>query len=105
MSDSATPELSPPQTRRLPPYNVILANDDFHSFPFVIGVLRQVLGHTEEKATLLAFEAHRTGRSIVWTGPKEVAELKVEQISTFHERREGGVTLGPLGVHIEPAPG
>jgi len=42
----------------------------------------------------------------VWTAPKEVAELKAEQIQTFHEVREhDGKQLGPVGVRVEPAPG
>ena len=30
------------KVRLLPPYNVILENDDHHSFEFVMGVLRKV---------------------------------------------------------------
>ena len=48
-------------------------------------------------------EAHNTGRAVVWTGPKEVAELKAEQMQSFHETRDDGRKLGPLGVTIEPA--
>jgi ATP-dependent Clp protease adaptor protein ClpS len=93
------------KTRRIPPYNVILANDDYHSFEFVVTVLRKALGYSEERAFLLTHEAHHQGRAVVWTGSKEVAELKVEQIRTFHESRPGGINLGPHGVSIEPAPG
>ena len=92
-------------TRRYPPYNVILENDDHHSFEFVVGVLQKAIGFAPERAYQLTNEAHTTGRAIVWTGPKEVAELKVDQIRTFHELREGGRDLGPLGCSIEPAPG
>ena len=43
---------------------------------------------------------------MVWTAPREVAELKAEQILTFHEVRESdGHDLGPLGCTVEPAPG
>jgi ATP-dependent Clp protease adaptor protein ClpS len=91
------------KTRRLPPYHVILENDDHHSFEFVISVLRKVFGVSEERALQFAVEAHKTGRSIVWTGSKEVAELKVDQISTFSEIRADGAKLGPLGAYIEPA--
>jgi ATP-dependent Clp protease adaptor protein ClpS len=92
--------------RLLPPFNVILENDDHHSFEFVIDVLRKVLGCPLERAMQLTKEAHTTGRSIVWTGPKEVAELKVEQVHSFHEiRQTDGAKLGPLGCYIEPAPG
>ena len=89
----------------LPPYNVILYNDDQHSMEFVIDVLQKALGYHEQRSFQLMMQAHETGRAIVWTGSKEVAELKLEQILTFHEVRAGGKNLGPLGVCIEPAPG
>jgi ATP-dependent Clp protease adaptor protein ClpS len=86
--------------RRIPPYNVILANDDQHSSTFVVSVLCKALGHSVERSYQLMLQAHTTGRAIVWTGPKEVAELKVEQIGTFREE-----PYGPLGCTIEPACG
>jgi ATP-dependent Clp protease adaptor protein ClpS len=92
------------KTRLLPPYNVILMNDDDHSMEFVIDVLRKVFSYPMEKSAQLMLTAHETGCAVVWTGPKEVAELKAEQISTFHETRErDNKDLGPLGVRIEPA--
>jgi ATP-dependent Clp protease adaptor protein ClpS len=93
------------KTRRFPPYHVILENDDYHSFEFVIEVLQKALACAQERAFQLTHEAHTSGRAVVWTGPKEVAEFKAEQIRTFHEIREGGRDLGPLGCTIEPAPG
>jgi ATP-dependent Clp protease adaptor protein ClpS len=94
------------KTRRIPPYNVILENDDDHSFEFVVTTLIKALGYTLERSFQLTKEAHEKGRAVVWTGPKEVAELKAEQIRTFHEVREAdGKQLGPLGCTIEPAPG
>ncbi len=91
------------RTRLLPPYHVILENDDHHSFEFVVSVLCKALGYTEQKAFLLTHEAHTKGRAVVWTGSREVAELKAEQIQSFHECRDDGRKLGPLGVSIEPA--
>ena len=93
------------RTRHVPPYNVILENDDYHSFEFVVEVLRKALNLSVERAYQLTEQAHTTGRAVVWTGSKEVAELKVEQITTFHENRPDGTKLGPLGCIIEPAPG
>jgi ATP-dependent Clp protease adaptor protein ClpS len=94
------------KTRLLPPYNVILENDEYHSMEFVVSVLVQALNCTAHKAVQLMLQAHNTGRAIIWTGAKEVAELKIEQISTFHETRESdGVKLGPLSCVLEPAPG
>lgn len=91
------------KTRQIPPYHVILENDDFHSFEFVIEVLRKALCITEQRAIQFTETAHRTGRAIVWTGTKEVAELKQDQMQSFHEVRPNGAKLGPLSVVIEPA--
>jgi ATP-dependent Clp protease adaptor protein ClpS len=91
------------QPRLLPPYNVILENDEHHSFEFVVMVLCRALGYSVERAYRCTLEAHNAGQAVVWTGSKEVAELKLEQILTFHEVREGGRKLGPLSCRIEPA--
>lgn len=94
------------RTRKIPPYHVILENDEHHSFEFVVDVLRKALGYATERAYQLTMLAHTSGRAVVWTGPKEVAELKADQIRTFHETRASdGTQLGPLGCSIEPAPG
>ena len=84
--------------RRVPPYHVILQNDDRHSTTFVVTVLCKALGHSVERAYQLMLQAHTDGRAIVWTAPKEVAELKAEQIATFREE-----PYGPLDCTIEPA--
>ena len=100
-----TEELEETKTHLLPPYNVILENDDHHSMEFVIDVLQKALGYNEQKSYQLMMLAHETGQTIVWTGSKEVAELKLEQMLSFHEIKANGQKLGPLGVRIEPAPG
>src|SRR5262245_23065599 len=85
-----TPKSQPREqtrTRKVPPYHVILENDDHHSFEFVVDVLRKALGYATERAYQLTMLAHTSGRAVVWTGSKEVAELKAEQIRTFHEVR------------------
>lgn len=94
-------EQAPP--RLLPPYHLILLNDDYHSGEFVVRVLSEVLHLPAETALVLALEAHDAGRAIVWTGPKEAAELKQEQILSFRER-DDGTDLGPLHCVLEPGP-
>jgi ATP-dependent Clp protease adaptor protein ClpS len=106
---ATTPEAKPrddTRTRRIPPYNVILLNDDHHSMEFVVETLCKVLGCAVERAYQFMMEAHQSGRAIIWTGTREVAELKAEQIQTFPEiRASDNAQLGPLGCVIEPAPG
>ena len=55
-------------TKQLPPYTVILHNDDFNTVDFVIGVIIKVFHYPVEKAVAHTLEAHQTGRSIVWSG-------------------------------------
>jgi ATP-dependent Clp protease adaptor protein ClpS len=89
-------------TKQLPPYAVILHNDDFNTFDFVVGVIIKVFHYPIEKAVAHMLEAHQTGRSIVWSGSKEVAELKAEQIHSCGadpQARDRGAQ--PLQVSIE----
>jgi ATP-dependent Clp protease adaptor protein ClpS len=87
----------------MPLYNLILLNDDRHSFVFVTDLLRRLFGMTAERAFEIARQAHDTGRAVVWTGLRERVEFKADQIRTFHEPRDGGSDLGPVGILIEPA--
>src|SRR4051794_36075531 len=92
------------RTRRQPPYAVILHNDDVNTMPFVVMVLRKVFGYTVEKCVELMLEAHDKGRSVVWVGALEVAELKADQIRSCGpdpDARDRGSQ--PLGVSVEPA--
>ena len=59
------------KTRRLPPYNVVLENDDYHSFEFVVEVLQKTFGFNDQKAVQLTHEAHTQGRAVVWTGAND----------------------------------
>jgi ATP-dependent Clp protease adaptor protein ClpS len=92
------------KVRRIPPYNVVLLNDDDHTMDFVVEVLSKVFGYKLERCVQLTLLAHVSGRSVIWTGTKELAELKVEQVTSLHEKQDG-TDIGPLGCDIEPAPG
>lgn len=65
------------------PWNVVVFNDPVNLMGFVTMVLRRIFGYSEEKATQLMLEVHHLGRSIVWTGPREKAELYVQQLQSF----------------------
>ena len=91
------------ETRRQPPYAVILHNDDITGMDWVILVLRKVFGYTVEKCYDLMLDAHETGRSVVWIGSLEVAELKADQIiSCGPDPRSSSKDVQPIRVTIEP---
>ncbi len=92
------------KVKRLPPYNVVLLNDDDHSFEYVIRMLQQLFGHPPEKGYLLAWDVHTHGRVIVDTTSKERAELKRDQIHAFGADPEIKRCKGSMSSVIEPAP-
>src|SRR5712672_733538 len=71
------------QTRRQPPYHVILLNDDDHTYEYVILMLKELFGHPEPKGFKMAEQVDKNGRAIVLTTTKEHAELKQEQIHAY----------------------
>ena len=75
MSDKPTtvvqtpkPAQKPAQKPKIqPPYNVVLLNDNDHTYDYVIDMLRKLFGHTKERGFQMADEVHHTGRVIVDT--------------------------------------
>jgi ATP-dependent Clp protease adaptor protein ClpS len=93
------------KTKRQPPYNVILLNDDDHSFEYVILMLQKLFGHPPEKGYLMAWEVHTQGRVIVMTTTLELAELKRDQIHAYGPDPAIPRCKGSMSAAIEPAPG
>ena len=68
----------------LPPYSVILHNDDHHTMDFVVAsLLKSVSSLTTEEAIAIMLEAHNEGKAVVITCPLEHAELYRDRIRTF----------------------
>ena len=65
------------------PWKVIVYNDPVNLMSFVVFVIRKVFGYNEEHAQKLMLEVHEKGKSIVWTGSREKAELYVQQLQGF----------------------
>lgn len=64
-------------------WQVIVHNDPVNLMGYVTRVLQQVFGYSKEKAQKHMMEVHNNGRSIVWTGEREKAELFVQQLHGF----------------------
>ena len=94
-----------PVPKQLPPYNVVLLDDDDHSYDYVIEMLGKVFGYAKEKAYLLAREVDGSGRVIVLTTHKERAELKRDQILAYGRDARISACLGSMTAIIEPAQG
>lgn len=99
-----TKEKRQEKTKRQPPYNVVLLNDDDHSYEYVILMLQQLFGHPPEKGYQLAKEVDTSGRVIVLTTTMEHAELKRDQIHAFGPDPLIARCQGSMSAVIEPAP-
>jgi ATP-dependent Clp protease adaptor protein ClpS len=92
------------KTKRQPPYNVVLLNDDDHTYEYVVRMLQTLFSHPPEKGYLMAKEVDTTGRVIVLTTTMELAELKRDQIHAFGPDPLIARCKGSMSAEIEPAP-
>jgi len=90
------------QPRHLPRWNVVLLNDDDHSYEYVIEMLKVLFGHPEEKGFELAKEVDESGRVIVLTTHRERAELKRDQIHAYGTDKRVATCKGSMSAMIEP---
>jgi len=77
-------------------YRVILLNDDYTTFDFVIEILKTVFHKSEEEAINLTLKVDREGSASVGVYPYEIAQMKVER--THSLARSAGY---PLRARIE----
>ena len=85
------------------PWNVVLLDDDHHTYEYVIEMLHILFGHSIRKAFGMAVEVDNTGRVIVWTGHREIAEAKREQIHEYGADWRMDTSRGSMSAILEPA--
>jgi ATP-dependent Clp protease adaptor protein ClpS len=73
-----------PETSLAPPWNVIVHDDPVTLMTYVTRVFVQVFGYGQDKAHKLMMEVHQSGRSIVWTGAREQAEMYAQKLQAHH---------------------
>lgn len=88
---------------RVPRYNVVLLDDDDHTYEYVIEMLRKLFGHSHETAFQMACEVDNAGRVIVDTTSQERAELKRDQIHAYGADWRIPRCKGSMSAIIEPA--
>jgi ATP-dependent Clp protease adaptor protein ClpS len=79
-------------------YNVILLNDDYTTMEFVLQILETLFQKSPAEAYRIMMHVHRNGRGLAGVYTWEVAETKVETVTTLS--REAGY---PLRATIEDA--
>jgi ATP-dependent Clp protease adaptor protein ClpS len=87
------PAAARPRTRRLPPWNVLLHNDDVNDMGYVAAAITELTSLNRHDAVLRMLEAHEKGIALLLATHREHAELLCEQFASKH-----------LTVTAEPAP-
>jgi ATP-dependent Clp protease adaptor protein ClpS len=65
------------------PWQVVVHNDPVNLMSYVTMVFQRVFGYPREKAERHMLEVHHKGRSILWSGMRERAELYVQQLHGY----------------------
>jgi ATP-dependent Clp protease adaptor protein ClpS len=65
------------------PWQVVVHNDPVNLMTYVTMVFQRVFGYPREKAEVHMLEVHQQGRSILWSGVRERAELYVQQLHGY----------------------
>jgi ATP-dependent Clp protease adaptor protein ClpS len=73
------------RTKEPPKYKVILLNDDYTTFDFVIQVLVVVFKKPQIEAVQITMDVHKRGHGLCGIYTKEIAETKV---ATVHQMSE-----------------
>jgi len=97
-ASSALPQLEPM-------FNVILLDDDEHTYDYVVEMLCILFGHAFETSYLMACEVDRSGRVIVFTTDRGEAADRRDAIQSFGVDPLLPGSSGSMGAEIEPVTG
>ena len=64
-----------------PLYKVILLNDDYTTFDFVVSVLTGIFGKPVPEAIRITNDVHQKGSGVCGIFPRDVAETKVDLVA------------------------
>ena len=88
--------------QQVPLFNVVLLDDDEHSYDYVVEMLQKLFALSETDAWNHAVEVDTTGRTIVMTCELAQAEFGRDQIHAFGADRRMPQSKGSMSAVIEP---
>jgi ATP-dependent Clp protease adaptor protein ClpS len=88
---------------QMPPYHVILLNDNDHTYDYVIEMLKVIFAYPDEKGFEMAKTVDKEGRVILMTTHRELAELKRDQIHAYGADTRVATCKGSMSAMIQAA--
>jgi len=87
-TDGAVKERAEQRTEEPTRFRVVLLNDNYTTMDFVIHVLESVFQKSPAEAYRIMMHVHVQGRGIAGVYPWELAETKVETVTSMARRAE-----------------
>lgn len=89
----------------VPLFNVVLLDDNSHTYEYVIEMLQKLFMHSEDQAYRHAQQVDLTGRTVVITCGLPQAEFGRDQIHAYGADPRMPQSTGPMRAILEPATG
>jgi len=86
-----------------PLYNVVLLDDDDHTYDYVVEMLMKVLCKTHDEAYRHAVEVDSKGRTVVLITDRPAAEFARDQIQSYGPDWRLPRSKGSMSAILEPA--
>jgi ATP-dependent Clp protease adaptor protein ClpS len=91
------------QDQKVPLYNIVLLDDDQHTYEYVVEMLQKLFACGETDAWTHAVEVDTTGRTIVMTCELAQAEFGRDQIHAYGADPRMPKSKGSMSAIVEPA--
>ncbi|HLH00304.1 MAG TPA: ATP-dependent Clp protease adaptor ClpS [Bryobacteraceae bacterium] len=105
-STTAAPGVREERKDQLTPlYNVVLLDDDEHTYEYVIEMLQKLFAFSEADAFQHAVEVDSTGRTVVMTCELAQAEFGRDQIHAYGADWRMPQSKGSMSAMVEPVAG
>ena len=101
---TVTPEIETAERDQLTPlFNVVLLDDDDHTYDYVVEMLCKIFLLQSEVAFRHAVEVDTVGRTVVMTCEREQAEFGRDQIQAYGADPRMPRSKGSMSAIVEPA--
>ncbi len=85
------------------PWNVVLLDDDCHTYDYVVEMLMNIFGYAVRKAFQMTIEVDTKKRVIVWSGHLERAEAYQSEIHAYGADPRMEISKGAMSAVLEKA--
>ena len=105
-STTAAPGVKSEQQEKFAPlYNVVLLDDDEHTYEYVVEMLEKLFAMSSSDAWNHAVEVDTSGRTVVMTCELKEAEFGRDQIHAYGADWRMPQSKGSMSAVVEPVPG